>query len=193
MADPQPGPEQTPKEAAAARQRHRRPILAILAVFAAYAVYSLISDSKPGWLATEPSAFPAAVDHLRFGKARFDAKTPHIILLKRTGKERKLPPRRLAVSMSAKTVARYRCRKPARCPWITIAPLTCRLDDAAPSPCGLELFDIGQTGTKLFPRPRCRLTRPGVRDLKVGCPRALVLGEKLKAEQGGTSGRPKTD
>ncbi|HUT47834.1 MAG TPA: hypothetical protein VM325_00710 [Alphaproteobacteria bacterium] len=182
MAEPPPGPKLTSEDAAAARRRRRRPILVIVVMFAGYGIYSLLSDSKPGWLASKPQEFPAKVAQLRFADGRLDAGNPYVILLKRAGRGRKLPPRRLMLAMAAQTTARYRCRKPSRCPWISIAPLTCRLGDAAPGPCGLEFFDLGQTGTKLFPRPRCRLTRPGIRDLKIACPRTLTLGAKVALE-----------
>jgi hypothetical protein len=103
-----------------------------------------------------------------------------------------MPPQKMEITVLDATRATYRCRKRTRCPWITIAPLRCRLDGGPAGSCGFELFEFGRTGIKILPRRRCRLTRPGIRDLKVSCPRAVVLGRKLEAVPDASSGgRPK--
>jgi hypothetical protein len=179
MAAPPPGPILKSDDEATAGQRLRRTILLVVVLFAAYGIYSVLSEGQPGWLKLKPAAFPARVAQLSFADAPFAAGRPYVIHLKRTGRKRKLPPQRLTLAFVAETAARYRCREPSRCPWIRIAPLSCRLGEGPPGPCGLDLFEIGQTGTKVFARPRCRLTRPGIRDLKIACPRAIKLGPKL--------------
>ena len=157
----------------------RRSILVVVSVFAAYGIVTMLTESAPGWTSMGPDDFPAQLGELVFGDGALAAGKPYVIGIKRTGRERSLPPRKLALGVVEATRATYRCRKRTRCPWIRVAPLTCSLDGAAAGPCGFELFEFGRTGLRFLPRRRCRLTRPGIRDLNVPCPRAVVLGRKL--------------
>jgi hypothetical protein len=182
MADPPPGPRLTPEAETRGRRTLRRSILLIIAVFAAYGVVTTLSESTPNWAKVHAEDFPATLRMAHFGDGELAPGKPYVIHIKRTGHKRTLPPQRMELSVLKETRATYRCRKRTRCPWIRIAPLSCRLDGAAASPCGFELFEFGRTGVKILPRRRCRLTRPGIRDLNVACPHDVAFGPKEGAK-----------
>jgi hypothetical protein len=192
MADP-PSDSQTDAERQSAGRKHlRRSILLVIMAFVAYGVVTVMSESTPEWAKLTAQDFPAEFRAARFGDGELAAGKPYLIHIKRTGHKRSMPPQKMEITVLDATRATYRCRKRTRCPWITIAPLRCRLDGGPAGSCGFELFEFGRTGIKILPRRRCRLTRPGIRDLKVSCPRAVVLGRKLEAVPDASSGgRPK--
>jgi len=179
MAERPQGPRLTPEAEPATRRRLRRSILVVVSVFAAYGIVTSLSDRAPGWATMGREDFPAGLRELAFADGALAAGKPYVIRIRRTGRKRALPPRRMALSVVAETRATYRCDRRTRCPWIRVAPLACSLDAAPTVSCGFELFEFGRTGIKILPRRRCRLTRPGIRDLDVPCPRGLVLGRKL--------------
>jgi hypothetical protein len=194
MAEPPSDPKPSAERQAAGRRTLRRSILLVIFVFVAYGVVTVMSEHTPEWVKLTAEDFPAEFRAARFGDGELAAGKPYLIQIRRTGHKRALPPQKLEITVLEGTRATYRCRKRTRCPWITIAPLRCRLGGGPASPCGFELFEFGRTGVKILPRRRCRLTRPGIRDLKIACPRAVVFGKKLEAASGATSGgRPKPD
>jgi len=178
MAEPPPGPKLAPERETRGRRTLRRSILLVIAVFAAYGVVTTMSERTPGWAKLGAADFPAGFRAARFGDGELAAEKSYVIRIKRTGRKRALPPQQMHLSVTAATRATYRCDARTRCPWIRIAPLTCRLDDEPAGECGFELFEFGRSGVKILPRRRCRLTRPKVRDLNVVCPREVVFGPK---------------
>jgi len=181
MAKRPQGPILTTEGEDVANRRLRRAILLIVVLFAGYGIFATVSEGKPGWAKLGPEAFPAALEKAVFDDGVLAAGKSYVFRIKRTGRERKKPPRQLRIAMAEGTGApraTYRCQKRTRCPWIRLAPLRCQLQDAAVGPCGLELFEFGRTGIEVLPRRRCVLTRPGIRDLKVPCPRSLHLGKR---------------
>jgi hypothetical protein len=194
MAEPPSEPKPSAERQTAARRHLRRSILLVILVFVAYGVVTVMSEHTPEWVKLTAEDFPAGFRAARFGDGELAAGKPYLIHIKRTGHKRALPPQKLEITVQEDTRATYRCRKRTRCPWITIAPLRCRLNGETAGRCGLELFEFGRSGVKILPRRRCRLSRPGIRDLKVACPRAVSFGRKLEAASGATSGgRPKPD
>jgi hypothetical protein len=181
MADPPPGPKLTPAGETTGRRNLRRSILLVVAVFAAYGVVTTLGDSTPGWAKLGAEDFPTAFRAARFGDGELGPGKPYIIRIKRTGRKRALPPQRMVLSVTGETRATYRCQKRTRCPWIRVAPLSCRLDDGPAELCGFELFEFARSGVKILPRRRCRLTRPKMRDLNVVCPRDVSFGPKTSA------------
>ena len=187
MAQGPQGPILTTEGEEAANRRLRRAILLIVVLFAGYGIFATVSEGKPGWVKLGPEAYPAALKQAVFADGVLAAGKAYVFRIKRTGRERSKPPRRLRISIggaagtggTGETRATYRCQKRTRCPWVRLAPLRCQLDDAASGPCGLELFEFGRTGIEILPRRRCVLTRPGIRDLKVVCPTTLKLGERI--------------
>ncbi|MDH3232071.1 MAG: hypothetical protein OEQ29_00975 [Alphaproteobacteria bacterium] len=179
MAEPPPGPRLTPEDETGTQRRLRRSILIVIVLFAGYGIITTLSEKTPGWIKLGPEKFPAQASEVVFADGVLAAAKPYVIRIKRTGRKRRLPPQRMQLAMVGATRATYRCAKRTRCPWIRIAPLRCRLDDAAPTTCGFELYEFGRTGIEILPRRRCRLTRPGIRDLDVGCPRTVTLGARL--------------
>jgi len=182
MAEPPPGPRLTPEEETGTQRRLRRSILIVIVLFAGYGIITTLSDKAPGWISLAADKFPAQLREIVFADGALAAGRPYVVRIKRTGRKRSLPPQKMELAVVDGTRATYRCEKRTRCPWIRLAPLRCRLDNAAPTVCGFELFEFGRTGIKILPRRRCRLTRPGIRDLNVGCPHTVKLGSKLAPE-----------
>jgi hypothetical protein len=194
MAEPPSEPKTSAERETAGRRNLRRSILLVILVFVAYGVVTVMSENTPEWVKMTAEDFPAEFRAARFGDGELAAGKPYVIHIKRTGRKRSMPPQKMEITVQEGTRATYRCRKRTRCPWITIAPLTCRLDGGPAGACAFELFEFGRTGVKILPRRRCRLTRPGIRDMMVACPRAVEFGRKLKAAPGATSGgRSKPD
>ncbi|MEJ2120715.1 MAG: hypothetical protein P8Z76_08380 [Alphaproteobacteria bacterium] len=188
MAEPPSDPGPSAKTETAGRRNLRRSILLVILVFVAYGIVTVMSEHTPEWVKLTAEDFPAEFRAARFGDGELAAGKPYLIRIKRTGHKRALPPRKMEITVLDATRATYRCRKRSRCPWITIAPLRCRLDGGPGGPCGFELFEFGRSGVKILPRRRCRLTRQGIRDMKISCPRAVSFGRKLEAASGATSG-----
>jgi hypothetical protein len=181
MPEPPPEPNRTSERETAGRRTLRRSILLVIAVFGAYGVVTVMSERTPGWVKLSAEDFPATFRTAQFADGELAPGKPYLIRIKRTGHKRALPAQNIELTVLEETRATYRCRKRTRCPWIRIAPLRCRLDDKAAGTCGFELFEFGRTGIRILPRRRCRLTRPGVRDLNVACPRTVSFGPKIAA------------
>lgn len=182
MAEPPPGPKLAPEREPAGRRTLRRSILLVIGVFVAYAVVTTMSESTPEWAKLGAEDFPASFRSARFGNGELAPGKPYVIRIKRVGRKRALGPQTMELSATEATRATYRCHKRTRCPWIRIAPLSCRLDGGPAGICGFELFEFGRSRVKILPRRRCRLTRPGVRDLDVVCPRAVSFGPREAAK-----------
>jgi len=162
------------------RGTRRNLLLVVGLAFLGLGAYGLVTDETPRWVGLEPEAFPARVEAIRFRAAVIAPGKSFKIAVKRRGRRRKEPPLRISIALGAAPVARYRCRKGTRCPWITLAPLACREGEGKPAPCAIELMDWGRTPLRLMKKPRCALTRPGAPDIKLKCPHNLKLGAKLK-------------
>ena len=184
MAEPPSDPTPSAERESAGRRTLRRSILLVIFVFVAYGVVTVMSERTPEWVKLTAQDFPAEFRAARFGDGELAAGKPYLIRIKRTGHKRALPPQKMEITVLDDTRATYRCLKRTRCPWITVAPLGCRLDGGTSGICGFELFEFGRSGVKILPRRRCRLTRPGVRDMRVSCPRAVAFGKKLPAASG---------